>query len=153
MRSLEDRLVNWGEAWRSRMRAGRDLVQRGVWSTRRGYGNAWHWDAAVGVSSTGAHIASAPSAPVGVDLADASAVELAVGAVEIFHHVILKGHYVRCWDPDRTLRVARQASGLGNPRKGGDYEASVRMGRRSRVTVLRRRRSTYPWPVRSATRC
>lgn len=148
MAALEQRLDNWGEAWRSRMRAGRDLTQRGIWSTRRGYGNAYHWDASSDVSARGVAIGAAPSAPVGVDLADAHQVELAVGAIEIFHHVVLKGHYVRQWPPEKTLRMARQASGLGNPRRrGGDYEASLRMARAllaeviDRPAVIRRERA------------
>jgi len=135
--TLELRLDNWGEAWRSRLRS--NLTQRGVWSTRRGYGNAWHWDASDETSTRGVHIGSAPSAPAGVDMADAQAVELAVGAVEIFHHVVLKGHYVRQWDPEKTLRTAKQASGLGNPRRrGGDYQASLRMARALLAEVIDR---------------
>lgn len=147
MAALEQRLNNWGEAWRTRLRAGRDLVQRGVWSTRRGYGNAYHWDSSGEVSTRGVAIGSAPTTAPGVDVADAQAVELAVGAVEIFHHVMLKGHYVRMWTPERTLRVARQASGVGNPRRGGDYEASLRMARAllaeviDRPAVIRRERA------------
>lgn len=148
MTTLELRLDNWGEAWRSRMRQRSELTQRGLWSTRRGYGNAYHWDASNDVSAHGVHIGAAPSVRPGVDLADAQAVELAVGAVEIFHHVVLKGHYVRQWDPDKTLRVAKQASGLGNPRRrGGDYDASLRMARAllaeviDRPAVIRRERA------------
>lgn len=145
--TLEDRLTNWGECWRSRVRAGRDLVARGVWSTRRGYGNAYHWDSCGELSARGVAIGSAPSTASGVDLADAQAVESAVSAVEIFHHVMLKGHYVRLWTPERTMRIARQASGVGNPRGRGDYEASLRMARAllaeviDRPAVIRRERA------------
>ena len=130
--TLDERLENWGAIWRSRM-AGQSLIAD-VWSTKRGYGNAWHWDSSNEVSSRGVHLGVAPRVAVNCDPVDAGAVERAVCAMDIFHHVILKAEYVRQWPPEKGLYEAQKAAGERRRTvtwydRAAAYDASLRMAR------------------------
>jgi hypothetical protein len=107
--SIDDRLDNWGIYWRWRL--GYDQAQS--FEGRYRSGQPWH---------------AVPTPPEALDPADADVIENAVCAIDLYHHALLKGWYVRRWDEQRCLHRAREAAGYGRQR-GGSFAASMVMAK------------------------
>lgn len=114
--TLDERLENWSAVWRRKLRLGEAESIEGSYRSPQ----SAHWEYAV------------PHAPMVLEArnaVDAREVELAVCALDIYHHVILKGHYVRRWSDPKCLQVARKEAGDERTRRRGDFGASLLMAK------------------------
>lgn len=128
MLTIDDRLENWGACWRSRMNGAPLASKEGSYRSR----GARHWDYATGVGINGVQLGAAPARVVRGDMVDAAELERAVCVLDLYHHVVLKGHYVRQWAPAQTVYEARKAVGdRRRDRHAMDAiaDASLRMAR------------------------
>lgn len=110
MSDLSDRLDNWARCWRRKLEIARTPSIEGAWRSPQ------EWNAL-----------GAPQPSQHYDPLDAIEVESAVCCIDIYHHVVLKGHYVRQWAPAKCLHAARKAAGDRNLRRKGDFVASLAM--------------------------
>ena len=100
MTPLDFRLENWGDCWRSRLRLDQAAsIEGGYRSPQRR-----HWD-------TDAWVGIAPVSLPPLDHVDAAEVELAVCAIDLFHHALLKAWYIRRTGVMGSLINARIAAG------------------------------------------
>lgn len=115
--TVDERLENWAATWRYRLRLD-DTAGSFEGCYRSPQAPHWDWN-----------VASAPSVLVAMNHVDAQEVELAVCALDIYHHIILKAHYVRRWSQPKCLQVARKAAGDERTRRRGDFGASLLMAK------------------------
>ena len=123
--TIDLRLDNWGRAWRS------SVVRTSVYSAETHWRNrtAWHWDYHPQFGTPPRETLMA------CDRIDALDVERAVCTLDTFHHIVLAGHFVRQWEPQKTLRLARSCSGMSRIRFNGRnyaegfYSAALQVAR------------------------
>lgn len=99
---IEDRLTNWGDCWRNRLRLDDDQAASIEGVYRSPQRNHWDTDPTVG---------HAPVVLRELDQADADEVEGAVCAIDLFHHALLKARYIRRMEPIGALKSARGRAG------------------------------------------
>ena len=111
---LEPRLANWGDCWRASLKLDEaNSAEGGYRSPQRR-----HWD-------TDWWVGIAPVSRNELDSADARVIELAVCALDLFHHHLLKLRYVHrllAADGLEALRRARRTAGW-RPVRESDAQA------------------------------
>jgi hypothetical protein len=135
--TLQHRLENWGVVWRTGSLRYDPYARGFVGAVECHHGDwyrspqPWHEPA---------------RAKLVPDVDDAGAIESAVCALDVFHHLILKGWYVRKWHPGKVLRVANKR--CSSPRCGrGAFDAALGMAHAmltvelERPAVVRRQRA------------
>lgn len=110
--TLDERLENWGHAWRYRMARGQTASLEGA------YRSPQHWDALM--PPTNAAIIFNPR--------DAAEVENAWQAMgDAFHQALLLGHYVRRYAEGKVLVEAWKAAGEPRKRRMSGFLAALGM--------------------------
>lgn len=114
--TLDDRLFNWGECWRYRLR----LDDNQAASIEGDYRSPQrkHWD-------TDPWVGTAPVILRELNQVDADEIESAVCAIDTFHHSLLKACYIRRMEAIGVLKSSREAAGW-MPWKYRDKEEAER---------------------------
>lgn len=117
--TLDERLVNWGDCWRSRLRLDQASSIEGDYRSPQ----RKHWD-------TDAWVGIAPASPPMFDHADAVEIEAAVCVIDLFHHALLRAWYIRRAGTTGSLITARMAAGwkmVAQRREQAHHEFSARL--------------------------
>jgi len=110
--AISDRCENWGRVYRDRMTSTKILSLEGRY--RNKWARSWDHDAIVG---------TAPDVRPLLDQQDAQAINLAWQAVpDLYHQMILGGHYVKRWSPAKCDQTARKHAGMDERKRVSDRE-------------------------------